>query len=103
VSAHSASSKKAELFNNFTKVKHASVFENAKVGPKQPQADQLPIQKLISAPVLDCDEDVLGVVQICRKGTDASCGPDFSLEDLKRLELTAKSLGRAQFMQPANE
>ena len=104
VSAHTATSKKAELFNNFARVKHASVFESMKTGLKQEkQSDHLPIQKLISAPVLDSDGDVVGVIQICRKGTDLSCGPDFSLEDLRRLELAAKVLGDAAFMQPVNK
>ena len=101
VSAHTASSKKAELFNNFAKVKHASIFESIKRG--QGQNDLHPIQKLISAPVLDRDGDVVGVVQICRKGADLSCGPDFTLEDLKQLELAAKVLGEASFMQPTSK
>jgi hypothetical protein len=104
VSAHTATSKKAELFNNFAKVKHASLFESVRTGQQQKrQNDHLPIQKLISAPVLDHDGDVVGVVQICRKGTDLSCGPDFSLEELRRLELAAKVLGDAAFMQPLNK
>jgi len=101
VSARTATAKKAELFNNFSKVKHASIFESLKGGPKS--GEQLPIQKLMSAPVLDNDEDVVGVIQVCRKGMDASCGPDFSVDDLKQLEVTAKMLGRIAFMQPADK
>jgi hypothetical protein len=71
--------------------------------PAKRQNDHLPIQELISASVLDHDGDVVGVVQICRKGTDLSCGPDFSLEELRRLELAAKVLGDAAFMQPLNK
>jgi hypothetical protein len=101
VSAHTASSKKAELFNNFPKVKHASVFEHIKLHSKPAtDDDQLPIQKLISVPLLDQDGDVLGVIQVCRKGYDLTCGPDFSLEDLRRLEEAAKVLVGASFMQP---
>jgi hypothetical protein len=104
VSAHTASSKKAELFNTFAKVKHASVFEHIKLSATQEQESvQIPIQKLISAPVLDKDGDVLGVIQVCRKGQDPSCGPDFSLENLRLLELAAKALAHASFMQPAGE
>src|SRR5215813_1373247 len=32
VAAHTALSKKAEIFNNFAKVKHASIFETIKAG-----------------------------------------------------------------------
>ena len=104
VSARTAAEKKAELFNNFTKVKHASVFESVKGNQKEAkQSDQLPIQKLISAPILDRDGDVVGVIQICRKGADLSCGPDFSLEDLKQVELAAKALGETVFMQHLDE
>jgi len=102
VSAHTASAKKAELFNNFIKVKHASVFENIKLG-KEHLAETIPIQKLISAPIVDQQGDVLGVVQVCRKGSDSSCGPDFSIDDLQRLELAAAVLAQAPFMQPSSD
>src|SRR5258708_35337023 len=52
VAAHTALSKKAEIFNNFARVKHASIFETIKpVGiqddaPAQPA----PIQNLTSVP-----------------------------------------------------
>jgi hypothetical protein len=104
VSARTAAAKKAELFNNFAKVKHASVFESVRGNQKEEkQSEQFPIQKLISAPVLDRDGDVVGVIQICRKGADLSCVPDFSLEDLKQVELAAKALGETAFMQPLDE
>ena len=103
VSAHTASAKKAELFNNFIKVKHASVFENVKLGDKEHPAETAPLQKLLSSPILDEQGDVLGVVQVCRKGADASCGPDFSMDDLQRLELAAKVLAQAPFMQPSTD
>jgi hypothetical protein len=103
VTAHTASSQKTELFNNFIKVKHASVFENVKLGDKEHPAETAPIQKLISAPILDEQGDVLGVVQVCRKGADPSCGPDFSIDDLQRLELAAKVLAQAPFMQPSSD
>lgn len=103
VSAHTAYSKKVELFNNFIKVKHASVFENVKLGDKDHPGETVPIQKMLSAPILDEPGDVLGVVQICRKGADVSCGPDFSMDDLQRLEQAAKVLAQAPFMQPSSD
>ena len=103
VSAHTAYAKKSELFNNFIKVRHASVFENIKLGDKENSGEMLPIQKLISAPIVDEQGDVLGVVQVCRKGADASCGPDFSMDDLERLENASKVLASAPFMQPSTD
>jgi len=100
VAAHTAVTKKVELFNNFTKIKHASIFESVK--PSAASGEELrpaTIQKLMSAPVLDKEDDVLGVVQICRKGFDlASAGPDFTLDDLQKLEIAAKALAEVGFM-----
>ena len=53
----------------------------------------------MSAPVLDKADKVLGVIQISHKGFDlASAGPDFTLDDLQRLELAAKALAQVGFM-----
>jgi hypothetical protein len=90
VAAHTALSKKAEIFNNFAKVKHAGIFEAIKPsGPSADTASVNPIQKLMSVPILDHDSKVLGVIQISRKGLDARLAPDFSREDLHDLELAA--------------
>ena len=101
VAAHTAVTKKVELFNNFTKVKHASIFETIKPNAEKEEEELRPatIYKLMSAPVLDKADKVLGVVQICHKVLDlASAGPDFTLDDLQRLELTAKALAQVGFM-----
>jgi hypothetical protein len=101
VAAHTASTKKTELFNSFVKVKHASIFESVKLAASEdaPSAEQNTIQKLMSAPVLDPQRKVLGVVQVCRKGFDpGNAGPDFSLDDLQQLELSAKVLANLAFM-----
>src|SRR6202041_2582700 len=73
VAAHTALSKKAEIFNNFARVKHASIFETIKsVGSDAgAPASATPIQKLMSVPILDQHVAVLGVIQISRKGLDA--------------------------------
>jgi hypothetical protein len=103
VAAHTAVTKKIELFNNFTRVKHASIFESIKPGGEKGEDGELrpaTIHKLMSAPVLDKTEKVLGVIQICHKGFDlASAGPDFTLDDLQQLELAAKALSKSTFMQ----
>jgi hypothetical protein len=90
IAAHTALSKKAEIFNNFAKVKHASIFETIKPGGfDEEQSRPNPIQKLMSVPILDRESNVLGVIQISRKGLDPRFAPDFSREDLHDLELAA--------------
>lgn len=102
VAAHTAVTKKVELFNNFTRVKHASIFESIRPVSEDGEAIRPAIiHKLMSAPILDKADDVLGVVQVCHKGFDlASAGPDFTLDDLQKLELVAKVLAQVKFMQP---
>jgi hypothetical protein len=102
VAAHTALSKKAEIFNNFARVKHASIFETIKpLGvetdvelPTQPA----PIQKLMSVPILDQHSTVMGVIQISRKGVDPRLTQDFSREDLHDLELAAGVLAASPVM-----
>jgi GAF domain-containing protein len=97
VAAHTALSKKAEIFNNFARVKHASIFETVKVGTSD--SDDLvapsPIQKLMSVPIMDRDSVVVGVIQISRKGLEPRTAQDFSREDLHDLELAAGLLATA--------
>ena len=102
VAAHTALSKKAEIFNNFARVKHASIFETIKpVGAEAVEevAVPAPIQKLMSVPILDRHLTVLGVIQISRKGLDARFTQDFSREDLHDLELAAGVLAASPVMQ----
>ena len=91
VAAHTALSKKAEIFNNFARVKHVSIFETIK--PSGTDAEEAaqpnPIQKLMSVPIMDQDMTVVGVIQISRKALDARFAQDFSREDLHDLELAA--------------
>jgi hypothetical protein len=91
VAAHTALSKKAEIFNNFARVKHASIFETIKpVGMEtETSASPDPIQKLMSVPILDQSQAVIGVLQISRKGVDPRFTQDFSREDLHDLEIAA--------------
>jgi hypothetical protein len=101
VAAHTALSKKAEIFNNFARVKHASIFETIKpVGSEtEDLAPPAPIQKLMSVPILDEQLAVLGVIQISRKGLDPRFTQDFSREDLHDLELAAGVLAVSPVMQ----
>jgi hypothetical protein len=100
VAAHTALSKKAEIFNNFARVKHASIFETIKpVGAEVEQpTPPAPIQKLMSVPILDHQSTVLGVIQISRKGLDPRFTQDFSREDLHDLELAAAVLAASPLM-----
>jgi hypothetical protein len=100
IAAHTALSKKAEIFNNFARVKHASIFETIK--PLGSEEELLsvpePIQKLMSVPILDSQLTVLGVLQISRKGLDPRFTQDFSREDLHDLELAAGLLASSPVM-----
>ena len=101
VAARTASSRKVELFNNFVIVQHANVFESIKLGTlgqsDQPGANT--IQKLMTTPVIDTQQNVLGVIQICRKGlTQEDAGPDFTLNDLQDLEAAARVMATLPFM-----
>ncbi len=97
VAAHTALSKKAEIFNNFARVKHASIFETIKPGTST--SDEAvapsPIQKLMSVPIMDRDSAVVGVIQISRKGLDPRAAQDFNREDLHDLELAAGLMATA--------
>jgi len=101
VAAHTALSKKAEIFNNFARVKHASIFENIKSAGADAEVPSppAPIQKLMSVPILDQQSAVIGVLQISRKGLDARQTRDFSREDLHDLELAAGLLAASTVMQ----
>jgi hypothetical protein len=93
VAARTARERKSELFNSFTKVKHSSIFELVKLGDTG--LDAQVIQKLMSAPVLGRNGEVVGVIQISRKAPrPAAAGPDFTAEDLSKLESVALLVGR---------
>ena len=98
VAAHTANTKKVELFNNFSKVKHASIFETVKLGSAE-SSDLAPIQKLMSAPVLNRENQVVGVIQVCRKGLDVTmAGADFTLDHLNLLERAARVAADQPFL-----
>jgi len=93
VAARTATSKQAELFNGFAEVKHLSIFELVKLGDTG--LDDQVIQKLMSAPVLGRNGEVEGVIQVSRKAPRlAAAGPDFTADDLRKLESVASRVGR---------
>jgi GAF domain-containing protein len=82
------------------------LFEAVKLGAGEEDRsqEQMPIQKIMSVPVTLPGGNVMGVVQISRKGLDASlAGADFTGEDLKQLEQAAQILARMPFMQEGAE
>ena len=90
LAARTARDKRAELINNFTTARHASVFEGVPLGGRQGEL----IHKIMSAP-LAVDNKVVGVVQISRKGRSPSeAGPDFTQKDLRDLVAITGALGR---------
>src|SRR6202162_1753570 len=92
VAARTARTKQAELFNGFTEVRHFSIFELVKLGATG--LDDQVIQKMMSAPVLGGNGEVEGVVQVSRKAPrPAAAGPDFTAEDLRKLESVAEFVG----------
>lgn len=95
VAAHTALSKKPEIFNNFARVKHASIFETIKAEADSEVAPPAPIQKLMSVPIVSRDSSVVGVIQISRKALDPKLAQDFSREDLHDLEMVAGLLATA--------
>ena len=79
-----------EIINDFTSVKHASVFEGVKLAAENAEI----IQKIMSAPILAGDR-VVGVLQISRKGSNPkAAGPDFTTDDLGKVLLLCKPLGK---------
>jgi hypothetical protein len=106
VAARTASTSIPLLSNTFMRVKHASLFEAVKLGAdaEDRNMEQMPIQKIMSVPVVEAGGNVIGVVQISRKGLDAAgAGADFSGEDLKQLELAAGIVALMPFMQAGAE
>ncbi|MGH9670627.1 MAG: hypothetical protein ACRD3A_11015 [Terriglobales bacterium] len=102
VAARTATSKRAEIINNFAQAKHASVFEAVELGAvpkhipgeKPAEKHMHAIQKLMSAPVVG-PAGAVGVVQVCRKGTSAPvAGLDFTPADLQKLVGIAGALAK---------
>jgi len=78
-----------EIVNHFHVTPHASVFEGVPIAEDE-RAE--PIQKIMSAPILQ-ERKVAAVIQISRKGkTAADAGPDFTHPQLRELKLVADTL-----------
>jgi hypothetical protein len=90
LAARTARESRPEINNNFSAVRHATVFE----GVKGSTTTGASIQKIISAPIL-CEGKVVGVMQISRKGgTATEAGGDFKAEDLGKVLALCRPLGK---------
>jgi len=90
LAARTTRESRAEIINDFSSVKHASVFEGVKVNTENPET----IHKIMSAPIVS-DDRVVGVIQISRKGPNPkSAGPDFTSDDLGKVLALCKPLAK---------
>jgi hypothetical protein len=90
LAARTARERRADIVNNFSSFRHASVFEGVPLGRREEEA----IQKLMSAPILH-ENRVVGVVQLCRKGiSPVDAGPDFTQADMVEMKNLGGLLSR---------
>ena len=90
LAARTARESRAEINNNFSAVRHATVFEGVKAATTSGES----IQKILSVPILN-EGKVIGVIQISRKAespTDA--GADFTTDDLGKVQALCHPLGK---------
>jgi hypothetical protein len=93
VAARTAAFRTSVVHNNFANVPHHDVFELVKLKDPQGKGQDDPqrIQKLISSPILGEKDELLGVLQVSRKGvTPSASGPDFAVENVELLERVAR-------------
>jgi hypothetical protein len=90
LAARTVRDSRAEINNNFSAVRHASVFEGVKTATTSGES----IHKIVSAPIL-YDGKVVGVMQVSRKGISTeNSGPDFTAEDLGKVLAICQPLGK---------
>jgi GAF domain-containing protein len=90
LAARTARESRPEINNNFTSVRHATVFEGVRTATTTGES----IQKIISAPIL-YEGKVVGVMQISRKGaTVQETGADFTTEDLGKVLALCGAMGK---------
>lgn len=88
--ARTAVAGRAELDNSFASTPHLYMFEHF----LSEKAQRLPIQKIMSVPVMHGGQ-LKGVVQVARKGADReSAAPDFTDKDLAKLTEFVAALAR---------
>lgn len=90
LAARTVRESRPEINNNFSAVRHATVFEGVKAATTSGES----IHKIISAPILH-DGKVVGVMQVSRKGETAiAAGADFTSDDLGKVLTICRPLGK---------
>ena len=90
LAARTARESRPEINNNFSAVRHATVFEGVKAATTSGES----IQKIMSAPILN-EGKVVGVIQISHKADNASgAGADFTSDDLGKVLALCRPLGK---------
>jgi hypothetical protein len=78
-----------EATNNVPMVKHVAFFESVKIRDRV-----LPIQKMVTVPILH-QGSAVGIAQISRKGeTPVEAGPDFTSNDVRKAQDLFESVAR---------
>jgi hypothetical protein len=81
--------KVGEAINSVPLVKHVAFFETVKLRDKP-----VPIQKMVTVPIL-YEGEAVGVAQISRKGeTPVAAGPDFATADVVRIQNFFEAVAR---------
>ena len=81
--------KAGEAMNNVPMVRHVAFFESVKLRDRA-----VPIQKMITVPILQ-GEEAIGVAQISRKGeTPSEAGPDFTATDVRKAQEIFQAVAR---------
>jgi len=90
LAARTARESRPEINNNFSAVRHATVFEGVKAATTSGES----IQKIMSAPILN-DGKVVGVIQISHKAdSPTGAGADFTSDDLGKVLALCRPLGK---------
>jgi hypothetical protein len=90
LAARTVRERRPEINNNFSAVRHATVFEGVKAATTSGES----IQKIISAPIQNQGK-IVGVMQVSRKGgSQGTAGPDFTSEDLAKVLALCRPLGK---------
>jgi hypothetical protein len=98
VAARTATTRRAEIINNFSQVKHATFFESIDLGIKGTDEkfdkSSMAIQKLMTVPVIN-GQALVGVIQVSRKGANPmAAGADYMPSDLQKLVTAASQLAK---------
>ena len=95
VAAATVNGGRPQIINNFSQVRHTTLFEAVDLREDSASNRQAQvIQKLMSVPISG-PKGPIGVVQVCRKGASpGQAGMDFSFSDLQKLMSKAAKLAK---------